>query len=155
MEHSYFGATPRSWRRTIAFGGRQVSADLNCDEHVSSATLDLVVRFVQQPATFDALAREAIAANPALEYSTLLYVQHHLAEFSDGELQRLFGTSVRSELSQERVLPSLQMVRIGLYPANENAAAVFDYSLDPAVTNYVLAVLFDASGKVKSIEMES
>jgi hypothetical protein len=46
-------------------------------------------------------------------------------------------------------------VRIGLYPAKGHQTAVFDYSLDPAVTNYVLAVSFDASGMVTSIEMES
>jgi hypothetical protein len=46
-------------------------------------------------------------------------------------------------------------VRIGLHPADELRTAVFDYSLDPTVTNDALAVSFDASGKVTSIEMES
>jgi hypothetical protein len=155
MEHSYFGATPWNRTHTIAVGGRQVSADLNCDEQVTSAQLDVVARFVQQPTKFDVLAREAMAVNPDPTYSTLLYVEHHLAELSKDDLQRLFGTTARSELSQERVLSCLQLVRIGLYPADEHQTAVFDYSLDPTVTNYVLAVSFEASGKVTSIEMES
>jgi hypothetical protein len=62
---------------------------------------------------------------------------------------RLFGTTDSSELSQDRrVLSRLQLMRIRLYPADEHQTAIFDYSLDPAVTNYVLAVSFDASGKV-------
>ena len=155
MEHSYFGVAPWNRTRTVDVGGRPVSADLSCDEQVTSAQLDVVATFVQQPTRFDFLAREAMALNPDPTYSTRLYVEHHLAELSEDELQRLFGTTARSELSPERVLSSLQPVRIGLYPADEHQTAVFDYSLDPTVTNYVLAVSFNALGKVTSIEMES
>jgi hypothetical protein len=155
MEHSYFGATPWNWTHTIAVGGRQVSTDLNCDEQVTGAQLDVVATFVQQATKFDVLAREAMAANPDPTYSTLLYVEHHLAELSEGDLLRLLGTTAISELSQARVLSCLQLVRIGLYPSDEHQTAVFDYSLDPAVTNYVLSVSFAASGVVTSIEMES
>jgi hypothetical protein len=155
MEYGYFGPAPWEWTRTITVGDQQVRSDLNCDEAITTAQLDAVVPFVQHPAEFDALARARMAASRADGAAVIEYVEHHLAELPDDVLLRLFGTTVRSALGREQLLPRMRLVRIGLYPAGEYRVALFDYSLDPAETDYVLSVSFDVSGKLASIDMES
>jgi hypothetical protein len=44
---------------------------------------------------------------------------------------------------------------VGLYPADETRTAVFDYTLDGDVTDYLVVVCFGADGEVASVDMES
>lgn len=47
----------------------------------------------------------------------------------------------------------MRLQRIGLYP--DRGTAVFDYSIAPEITQYLLVVTFDRRGKVTGVSMES
>ncbi len=123
-----------------------------CAENVTNAELDAVVPFVQEVVKFDASARAALSI--ANSESVTLYVEHHLEVLDDAAIASVFGLRDRASLSRVDVLSKLQLVGIGLYPAND-AVAIFDYCLSFDVTNYLLAVRFTAAGTVDAIDMES
>lgn len=153
MRHPLFGDTSQDWSKTITIGGAEVLCELLASEEATQEHLDALVPFVERAAEFDQKARAAIARDHD-EYGTSLYLDHHLAEFSDEEVLKIFGASHRSEVTRERGLARLQLVRIGLDFFGD-AGAVFDYSFGFEHTDYVLAVSFDTAGEISSIEMES
>jgi hypothetical protein len=153
MLHALFGDTSVGWSKTIMIGGTPVVCELLGSDEVTLEHLDALVPFVERAADFDKKARAGIAADVD-EYGTSLYLDHHLAEFSDDQVLRIFGAAHRSEVTRECGLARLELVRIGLDFFGD-AGAVFDYSFSPADTQYVLAVSFDTSGEISSIEMES
>ncbi|MFM2229194.1 MAG: hypothetical protein RL607_452 [Bacteroidota bacterium] len=52
-------------------------------------------------------------------------------------------------------LKMFHLKRIGIFPNSPEYYAVFDYSLDPEQTDYLLVVTVDKDGKILSITIES
>jgi len=121
----------------LVLKGRRVPVDITSDHVVTSAQRSVAAIFTRDAAHFDGVARAAIAAD---HDNVTLYVEHHVAEL---------------HLEAPQVLEKLVLARIGLYPQRPSRLAVFDYTLDGNVTQYVLAVAFDKAGSVVAIDMES
>jgi len=161
MHHAYFGElasapTGVEWSGEIAVDGSRVDVWLTTDIEPTAAQLDTAATFLREVHRFDRIAREAVAAELEDDDSAVaLYVTHHLAELSDADLAATFGTSRREEIEPSRFLVRLMLDHVGLRPDDPTYLATFDYTLDRKLTQYVLAVTFDQSGEVVSVEMES
>jgi hypothetical protein len=84
-----------------------------------------------------------------------LYLSHHQSEFDTEELLRLFGTSTPSMADPAEMLSRLILVRVGLYPEDDDRRVLLDYSIDPNVTDYLLCVSFNAEGEPVAVDLES
>jgi Protein of unknown function (DUF2004) len=152
-------ARPGSWNATLMFSGREITIDLSIDR--PGLTEQDLQGLPQQPADLVALdraARDAILsdADPDDDDAAFsLYISHHESELPVAELQRLFGTEEPSVADPEAMLARLMLVRVGLHPEHEDRFIVFDYSIDPDVTNYVLSVSFDGGGEPIAVDVES
>ena len=146
------------WDFSLPHADRSIEVDFNLEEgEMTKPRFDSVKKFVESAYSFESAARKAIeqdfAEDP--ESSSATYLSHHAEELSDEERLKYFGSKDASTLKVEHLLRSLHLQRIGLYPDSEDYVAVFDFSLDPNATQYILAVEFDASGEVVGVSMES
>jgi hypothetical protein len=146
------------WEFSLSRADQSVLVDFNVDsDGMTKQGFDRVKQFVEQADTFESAAREAIKADFGSDPdgSSALYLSHHAENLDDEERLEYFGTKDTAALGVEHLLSSLHLQRIGLYPDSEDYAAIFDYSLDPDATQYILAVEFDSSGRIVGISMDS
>ena len=81
-----------------------------------------------------------------------MYMEHHLEELEQADINKLFGTT---EVSSDQFLSKLALCRVGIYPDSDEDFAVFDISLPEDVTDYLLVVRFSVDGEISYISMES
>ena len=82
------------------------------------------------------------------EYGATMFVQHHLEEIPQDYWQKHLGASAPE--------PSAVLGLLELRSNwGEDEIEYFDFSLPEDVTDYVLSVHFDDTGKVDGISMES
>ncbi|MCH2231947.1 MAG: DUF2004 domain-containing protein [Crocinitomicaceae bacterium] len=82
------------------------------------------------------------------------YAEHHLENFDDQELINLFG-KYRNEISVEDFLERFKPVRVGFTPEDNDYYTIVDFSVNPELTQYLVAVTLNKRGKFYDISMES
>lgn len=85
------------------------------------------------------------------ESGTDLFVSHHLDELDGKYWHKHLGTSSPEPI---RILDILEL-RSHWGDDDDNGLDVFDFTLPDDVTDYVISVRFDETGKVEDISMES
>ena len=80
------------------------------------------------------------------------YLDHHINELTTKEVMSIFG---KTNVDKDSYLNSLQLVRIGLYPEDEESFAIFDIQFPEEYTNYLMAVTFNDEGELSYISMDS
>ena len=146
------------WQFELPMRGGDVSVDIDADDGAfTRSMLEEIRDFIADAVRFDEISRDALAAefNEKPEGTVGTYLSHHAEELSEKELLRIFGITDPDDLDIQHLLDALQLERIGLYPGSEDMVAVFDYVLDREVTDYILAVEFNAEGELLRISMDS
>lgn len=150
---------PGSWEATVSFAGRAVGFDLSVEGHgLAADQLDHLPRTVEELALLDRAARLAIlrdARSGDDDSAAMLYITHHRDVLPRPDFVRLFGTDTPDLEDPEPLLSRMILVRVGLYPENQDEPFLLDYSIDPDATNYVLSVSFDASRQPITVDLES
>ncbi len=83
------------------------------------------------------------------------YIEHHFNDCENEELNSIGINTDRNEAEiKNEMLNKIHLKRIGLYPEYEDFA-VFDFTLDRNITQYVIVVNTNDLGKVNSIVIES
>lgn len=164
IEHDYFGIIDEdasgalSWSDTVELAEQPVIVELTADDEstVSEAALNSAVAMLLAVEGFDARARDALVAQLSERGSvTTNYIDTHMDEMGESLLDLLVHNS--GDIPMD-VLRSLQLARIALYPEHDDEGevfAVFDYSISPEDSEYLLMVSFDIRGGVVAIEMEN
>ncbi len=135
-----------------------VQIDLNFDgTPVTTADLDTAKRFIEQLPDFDFRNKKYLEQDFADEEADTVrtYLEHHLEELGEAELGELIDFSNKKISPEKQLLKQLHLVRMGLYPGNEDQFAIFDYSIGPEFTQYLVVIFTDASGNPSYITMES
>lgn len=94
-------------------------------------------------------AKAAIASAIDDEMSVGLFVSHHLGELEAAYWKKHAGT----QKPTPRQVVELLVLRS--YWGGDDEMDRFDFTLPDDVTNYVISVRFDDTGKVGSVQMES
>lgn len=141
----------------VPIRGGEASVDVNVDDALTKAQFEIIRKFFEEPLRFDEIAREMLRTEftEKPEGTVATYFSHHAEELNAKELKQVFGVSDPDELTIDHLLDALQLKRIGLYPESESYVAVFDYTIDENLTDYLLAVEFDQDGEVFDISMDS
>lgn len=102
--------------------------------------------FLSSVAHLDAIAREAIRDNWDEEngYGAKPYAEHHAEELGLNELNSL-----------DTFLSRIRVSHLAFDPDDEDRHVVLDYTVDRRLTQYVLAVVFNRSGEINEVVMES
>ncbi len=135
-----------------------VQVDLNFDStQIEPARLDIAKRFIEQLPDFDFRNKKYLEQDYADESADTVrtYLEHHLDELGEEELSALIDYSIKKISPEKQLLKKLQLVRMGLYPDSEDQFAIFDYSIGPELTQYLVVIFTDESGNPEYITMES
>lgn len=161
MEISPFGKIDSSnveeyYDGSVKIDGEDIEIDLNFEsESVNDDLLKDVEKFISKISDFAQQAWSAISEDWDLDAESetaRFYLQHHLDEFSEDEIVKLFGTS---SVDKTVFLKALSLVRVGLYPEDEEMFSVFDIQLSPELTDYLMSVSIGSDSQVTGISFES
>ncbi|GAB3389507.1 hypothetical protein GCM10027568_11840 [Humibacter soli] len=161
IEHDYFGVVEEDstgglyWSETIEVAEQAVEVDLTAADaaDVSETGLDAAAAVINALEGLDARARDALVAELSQRGSvTTQYVDQQVDDMGESLLDLLVHNS--GDIAMD-VLRSLQLMRVSLRPdhtEDDEAFAVFTYSIDPDETDAVLQVSFDDRGDVVSVD---
>lgn len=141
----------------LMLAGASIPVDVSFQGAPTIAALEGPARLAADLTALDASAREAMAADLARgeEGDALdLYKSHHVEELGEA-LNQHFGVDALAKLEDAVFIAGLKLARVGIYPEDPDAALVCDYTIDAAITTYLIAVSFSGEGKVTTISMES
>lgn len=162
LEHDYFGIIDETsdgglfWADTVELGDQTVELELAADDEsaVSEISLDSAAAIVHALVGFDARARDALGAQLGERQSvTKQYIETNVEQLGDSLLDLLVYNS--GDIAVD-VLRSLQLMKVGFFPERsdeEEAFAIFEYSIAPDDTDSLLIVSFDIRGDVVAVDM--
>lgn len=159
----YFGNLPTEnleeyYDVDIELNGNEIQVDLNFENQtVDTLILDKVKNFIEKLEKFDKLNKTYILNdyNDEDGDTVKFYLEHHLEEVDKEELTKLVNFDDTITEPEQQLLSKLKLVRVGLYPDNEDNFAIFDYSIGKDITNYLVLINTDENGQLDYMTMES
>jgi Protein of unknown function (DUF2004) len=142
----------------IDFKGNQVQIDLNFEGNkIETERLDAVKAFIDNLEKFDTQNKTYISQDFDDEECDTVktYLEHHLEEIDKNELSELIDPSDKTKEPIKQLLEKLHLVRVGLYPDNEDEFAIFDYSIGQEITQYLVVINTNEKGELDYMTMES
>ena len=161
IEHDYFGIVEEDstgglyWSETVDVADQPVQVELTAPvaDDVSESGLDAAATVIRSLEGLDARARDALIAELSQRGSvTTQYIDQRVDDMGESLLDLLVHNS--GDIAMD-VLRSLQLLSVSLHPQathDEEAFAIFTYSIDPDETDAVLQVSFDARGDVVAVD---
>jgi len=159
----YFGNLPTEnleeyYNVDIELNGNEIQVDLNFENQtVDILILNKIKNFIEKLEKFDKLNKTYILNdyNDENGDTVKFYLEHHLEELDKEELTKLVNFDDTVTEPEQQLLSKLKLVRVGLYPDNEDNFAIFDYSIGKDITNYLVVINTDENGQLDYMTMES
>jgi hypothetical protein len=159
----YFGNLPTEnleeyYDVDIELNGNEIQVDLNFEHQtVDTLILDKVKNFIEKLEKFDELNKTYILNdyNDEDGDTVKFYLEHHLEEVDKEELTKLVNFDDTITEPEQQLLSKLKLVRVGLYPDNEDNFAIFDYSIGKDITDQLVVINTDENGQLDYMTMES
>lgn len=142
----------------IDFNGTQIQIDLNFEnDTIDTLTMDKIKNFIENIDKFDKLNKNYILNdyNDEDGETVKLYLEHHLEEVGKEELSTLINFDDTITEPEKQLLEKLKLVRVGIYPHDEENFAIFDYSIGREITQYLVVINTDENGELEYMTMES
>ena len=142
----------------IDFNGNEVQIDLNFeDKTIDTSTMDKVKNFIGNIDKFDKLNKTYILNDYSDEDRDTIkfYLEHNLEELSEDEISTLINFEDISTEPEQQLLTKLKLVRVGLYPHQEDNFATFDYTIGRELTDYLVVIKTDENGQLDYMTLES
>jgi hypothetical protein len=142
----------------IEFNGNQIQIDLNFEtKTIDTLTMDKVKNFIENVDKFDKLNKTYILNdyNDEDGDTVKFYLEHHLEEVGKDKLSTLINFDDTTTEPEQQLLTKLKLVRVGLYPHDEENFAIFDYSIGEEITNYLVVIYTNENGELDYMTMES
>lgn len=157
---TYFGEveinSPQEYNEgQIVINNRQIKLDLNFYDGVPAH--DWVVEYenyIKDLKLHETNVESAIRSDYEDGGDVKEYVDFHLEELDASIIDKVLVGTDASKSKEERLLTALKLKRIGFYPGNENYA-VWDYTIGREVTDLVVVINTDNTGKINYVTWES
>ena len=143
---------------SIEFDGDEIEIDLNFEHKtIDTLTMNKVKNIIENIKMYDKLNKAHIEHdyNDENGDTVKFYLEHHLEEVEKEELSDLINFDDKTTEPELQLLKNLKLVRIGLYPDNEDNFAIFDYSIGVEITDYLVVLNTDEKGQLDYMAMES
>lgn len=157
---TYFGEveinSPQEYNEgQIVIDNRQIKLDLNFYDGVPEynwvAEYENYIKDLEQ---HKADVEAAIRADYEDGGDVKEYVDFHLEELDASIIDKVLVGTDASKSKEERLLTALKLKRIGFYPGNENYA-VWDYTIGREITDLLVVVNTDSTGKINYVTWEN
>lgn len=141
---------------SIELNGNAINLDISFDEErIDTRSLDALAALLANLTNLDSENIALIKRDYAGEGDTVkTYIDHHLEDMGVDELSGIVDMD-NTVSPQEQMLEAFRLVRVGFYPEDEVNFAIFDYSINPEFTQYLVVISRNKKGEVTYITMES
>ncbi|WP_426473825.1 DUF2004 domain-containing protein [Chryseobacterium balustinum] len=143
---------------SIEFDGDEIEIDLNFENKtIDTIAMDKVKNFIENIEKYNKLNHTYILNDYNDEDGDTVrsYLEYHLKVVEKDALSDLINFDDKTTEPDLQLLKNLKLVRIGLYPNNEDNFAIFDYSIGIEITDYVVVLNTDENGQLDHMAMES
>lgn len=143
---------------TIEFDEDEIEIDLNFENKtIDTITMDKVKNFIENIEKYNKFNHTYILNDHNDEDGDTVrsYLEYHLEEVEKEELSGLINFDDKTTEPELQLLKNLKLLRIGLYPDNEDNFAIFDYSIGVEITDYVVVINTDENGQLDYMTIES
>lgn len=139
----------------VTIDNHQVELDLNFYDGVPDHDwVEEYENYVKDLGQHKAAVETAIRADYEEGGHVKEYVDFHLEELDAATVEKVLAGTDASESKEKRLLSALKLVRIGFYPGNENYA-VWDYTIGREITDMLVVVNTDNTGKINYVTWEN
>lgn len=137
--------------------GNEVSIDLNIiEEKITKKTIQPTISILENLSEIEKIAHKQVFLDFKNGNIVTDYIEHHIGEFNDEDLKSLGIESTDStEKKKEKFLNKIHLKRIGIYPEEWDSLAIFDYTINDELTQYLIVLSFDSDGKFVDVYTES
>lgn len=140
----------------IDFKGHKIEMDLNfIEKSIETDKLEVVKMFIDNLKMLNTVALDAIKEDFLTGGPVKEYIEHHLEETSEKSLNPFVQKSAKPAAKENKMLAKFYLKHVGFYPQNEDQFAVFDFTIDQELTDYIIAVNFKEDGEIAYLSMES
>lgn len=142
----------------IEYNKTALQIDLNFDSKtIAPEKLDTVKHFIDNIRIHDLSNRKHIERDFADEDgdTVMEYIDMHLEFLGETEIASLIGPNTKKADQPALLMQKLHLIRVGLYPHNEDQYATFDYSLGREITDHMVVVFTDNNGNLDYMTIES
>lgn len=133
----------------------QIELDLNFYNGVPNHNwLDEYENYIKDVKQHKSIVEAAIRSDYEEGGDVKEYVDFHLEELESAVIDAVLEGSDTSKSKEERLLSALKLVRIGFYPGGDNYA-VWDYTIGKEITDLIVVVNTDTTGKINNVTWEN
>ena len=162
VELKYFGEidlnkTEEYTDITASIDGKEISIDLNfIEEQISKKTIQSTINLLNNITEIVRIADKEILSDLKKGDTVKDYIEHHIEEFNDDELKSIgIEPTDDTQTKISKFLNQIHLKRIGFYPEESDSLAIFDYTINDDLTQYIIVLTFDSNGNYVDINMES
>lgn len=124
-------------------------------EGLSPAQLAQVEQVIDKLPTYSDSARDYLLAELGNDNGTIdFFISFHKDELGD-DLAEFFDVADVTQLASEKIIRNLYLNNVVFYHDNKSLKIVFDYMINPKMSDEILVVSCDLSGKVVGLTHES
>ena len=140
------------WTTKLAYGSRELQADLNIDGDIDVKQLTKVTEKLADLAALEAKARTAMVADCAKKKSSVAQYRTVDTGISEDALEQ------ENPAPKEDIATFLQRCefkRIALYPECPSHCLILDFALQDASTDHMLVISMNSQGEVVGVDLQS
>ena len=142
----------------IEYNNTPVQIDLNFEQaSIDIQKLETVKHFIDNIRIHDLSNKKHIEKDFADEDgdTVMEYIEMHLENLGEPEIASLIGPNTKKADQPRLLMQKLHLIRVGLYPHDEDQYATFDYSLGQNITDHLVVVYTDINGNLDYMTIES
>lgn len=139
----------------VSIDNQQIELDLNFYNSVPKYDwLDEYENYINDLKQHKSDVEDAIRSDYEDEGDVKEYVDFHFEELDASIIDKVLADTDVSKTKEERLLSALKLVRIGFYPGDEDYA-VWDYTIGREITDMLVVVNTDNTGKINYVTWEN
>ena len=141
----------------VNINGTEFWIDLNIiKDQISKETIEPTIKFLNNLSEIVLVAQNQVKTDFDNGNVVKDYIKHHIGEFNDDELKSLgIELTDSSENKASKFLNKIHLKRIGFYPEEWDSLAIFDFTINDDLTQYLIVLKFDSNGEFVDIYTES
>jgi hypothetical protein len=141
----------------IEYNDRQLSIDLNFDgKSIDMEKMIIVKNFIERIAEWDKKNEKRIEDDyNNNDDGTVKFYVGFVMELNEEEPFGVIDLNNAAVTPQKQIIEHLHLVRVGLYPEQEEAFAIFDYTIGRDLIDHLVVIFADINGEMDYMTMES
>lgn len=141
----------------LTYDGRKIKIDLNIFDG-DTLTEEIITKtetFLQKIEEHIDQAYKYLNDDYEAEGETYGYIEHHMDDLDEEILTKIIPNYQADLHQDDELFEQLKLIRVGIFPEDDDEFAVFDFSIGTKHTDYLIAIFMNNKGEVVDLGIES